>query len=183
MASGGAATVLVVVDLQVGVLATCWDAEGVVRRTAALVERARSEDVPVVWVQHEEPGLARDTPGWRLPPELVPARGEPRVFKEYRDVFAGDTGFAALLQEIGASRLLIVGAQSDYCVRTAAQTAAASGYAVTLVSDCHTTEDTEWDGVAITGEQIVAHTNRYFAGLRYPGLEIGVATHDAVAWG
>jgi len=36
-------------------------------------------------------------------------------------------------------------------------------------------------GVAIGGEQIVAHTNMYFSGLRYPGQAIGVQRHDVVA--
>ncbi|WP_258365712.1 MULTISPECIES: hypothetical protein [unclassified Curtobacterium] len=54
-------------------------------------------------------------------------------------------------------------------------------YDVTLVADAHTTTDAEHDGVAITGEQIVAHTNMYFAGLRYPGRQFAALSHDAVA--
>lgn len=50
-----------------------------------------------------------------------------------------------------------------------------------LVSDGHTTTDSAWDGVRVTGEQIVAHTNMYFSGLRYPGRTFGVARHDEVA--
>ena len=40
-----------VVDLQRGVLADdgTWDAEGVVTRTAGLVDKARAAEVPVVW--------------------------------------------------------------------------------------------------------------------------------------
>ena len=75
---------------------------------------------------------------------------------------------------------MITGAQSDFCVRTTTQRAAAEGYDVTLVSDAHTTVDTAWDGVPISGEQIVAHTNMYFSGLRYPEQEFGIATHDQV---
>lgn len=172
--------VLLVVDLQVGVLEGCWDAAGVVARTAALVERARSADVPVVWVQHEEPGLERGTPPWQLPPQLVPAPGEGRVFKQYRDAFAGETGLGVLLDALDADRLLAVGAQSDYCVRTTAQTAAARGYSVTLISDCHTTTDAEWDGAKVGAEQIVAHTNLYFSGLRYPGADVGIERHDRI---
>lgn len=178
--SSARATVLLVVDLQVGVLEACWDADGVVRRTASLVDRARAERVPVVWVQHEEPGLERGTPAWELSPRLVPADGEVRIHKTYRDAFA-DTGLDGVLEGFGADRVVIVGAQSDYCVRTAAQTAAARGYSVTLVSDCHTTWDNAWDGVSFTGEQIVAHTNQYFSGLRYPGVQVGIARHDEVA--
>ena len=176
-------TALLVIDLQAGVVEPCWDADGVVRRTAALVDRARAADMPVVWVQHEEPGLERGTPAWELPAALTPGAGEPRVFKSYRDAFAGDTGLRELLAGLGVTRVLVAGAQSDYCVRTAAQTAAASGLSVTLVSDCHTTWDNAWDGVSFTGEQIVAHTNQYFSGLRYPGVEVGLARHDEVVLG
>jgi len=174
---------LLVIDLQVGVLDGCWDAEGVRARTVALVERARSAGVPVIWVQHEEPGLERGTPAWQLAPGLVPAPGEPQVFKQYRDAFVGETGLGALLDGLGAERVLLAGSQSDYCVRTAAQTAASRGLSVVLVSDCHTTTEAEWDGVSISGEQIVAHTNLYFSGLRYPGVEVGIARHDEVALG
>ena len=68
----------------------------------------------------------------------------------------------------------------DYCIRTTTQSAAVRGYDVTLVSDAHTTTDAEWEGVEITGEQIVAHTNRYFSGLRYPNQIFGIARHDEV---
>lgn len=86
-----------------------------------------------------------------------------------------------MLDGYGATRLVVAGAQSDFCVRTTTQRAAAEGYDVTLVRDAHTTVDTIADGVRITGEQIVAHTNMYFAGLRYPGQEFAVARHDEVA--
>ena len=172
-------SVVLVIDLQVGVVRGCFDADGVVARSAALVERARSTGVPVVWVQHHEPGLERDTPGWALAEGLTPRRDEALVHKAYRDSFA-DTGLREVLDSLGAARLVVVGAQSDFCVRTTTQRAAALGYDVTLVSDGHTTRDTEWDGVKITGEQIVAHTNMYFSGLRYPRGTFDVARHDEV---
>ena len=54
------------------------------------------------------------------------------------------------------------------------------GYDVTLVSDAHTTEDSEYGGVKISGRQIVAHTNMYFSGLRYPGQRFELLPHDRV---
>ncbi|MEV7932364.1 hypothetical protein [Curtobacterium sp. NPDC089185] len=49
------------------------------------------------------------------------------------------------------------------------------------MSDAHTTTDTAHDGVVISGEQVVAHTNTYFAGLRYPGHRSAAERHDQVA--
>lgn len=173
-----AGTVLLVVDLQVGVLPGCVDAAGVVVRTAALVDRARATGTPVVWVQ-DHASFAAGTPEWELEPPLHRLPGEPLVRKQYRDSFAA-TDLADVLTGLGATRLVVAGAQSDYCIRTTTQAAAARGFDVTLVSDAHTTTDAAYDGVAITGEQIVAHTTMYFRGLRYPGQRFDVAPHDQV---
>ena len=173
------ATALLVIGLQVGVLEGCFDAAGVVARTGALVERARAAGAPVVWVQHVDEDLPYGGAAWQLAAGLVPAAEEPRVSKTYYDAFA-DTPLRALLQERGVHRLVIAGAQSDYCIRTTAQRAAAEGYTVVLASDAHTTTASEFHGVALEGEQIVAHTNRYFSGLRYPAVDVGIVTHDAI---
>jgi nicotinamidase-related amidase len=173
------ATALLVIDLQVGVLEGCFDAAGVVARAGALVERARAAGVPVVWVQHADRDLPHGSSAWQLANGLAPAPDEPRVDKTYYDAFAG-TPLRTLLEERGVRRLVVAGAQTDYCIRTTAQRAAAEGYSVVLASDTHTTTAAEVGSVALSGEQIVAHTNGYFAGLRYPGVEVGVAAHDAI---
>jgi nicotinamidase-related amidase len=173
-------TAVLVIDLQKDVVANCWDRDGVLARTGALIARAREARVPVVFVQHEESQMPRNSPGWALEESLDARPGDVRVYKEYRDSFA-DTTLAAELDRLGVGRLVLAGAQSDYCVRSTAHRAAIDGYAFTLVSDCHTTEDTEFGGVPISGEQIVAHTNLFFSSLRYPGRSYGIATHDAVA--
>ena len=170
--------VVVAIDLQAGVMPGCHDEQGVLLRTAALVDRARSAGVPIVWVHHDPVGLG--TAEWELAAPLHRAEGEPLVRKDYRDAFA-DTTLRETLDGLGATHLVIAGAQSDFCVRTTMQRAATEGYDVTLVSDAHTTVDSEWDGVQIAGEQIVAHTNMYFSGLRYPGQRFAIATHDQVA--
>jgi nicotinamidase-related amidase len=172
-------TVLLVIDLQQGVVDGCYDAAGVVERTGMLVDRARASGVPVVWVQHEEPGLERGSDAWQLAEGLTRTDSDALIYKEYRDAFA-ETDLDEVLERLDAGRIVVAGAQSDYCVRTTTQSAAVRGYDVTLVSDAHTTTDATWDGVTITAQQIVAHTNNYFSGLRYPGQEFGVATHDTV---
>ncbi|MFP7761689.1 cysteine hydrolase family protein [Marisediminicola sp. LYQ85] len=171
-------TALLVIDLQVGVVADCVDASGVVNRTAALVDRARENDVPVIWVQ-DHADFPEESEGWMLAPPLQRRPDEPLVRKTYRDSFA-DTDLADVLAEREVTRLVVAGAQSDFCIRTTTQAAAARGFDVTLVSDAHTTVDAEHDGTTISAQQIVAHTNMYFRGLRYPGLQFGTATHAEV---
>nr|WP_217499655.1 cysteine hydrolase family protein [Curtobacterium flaccumfaciens] len=171
-------TALLVIDLQRGVVQDCFDVAGVLGRTAQLVERARSTSVPVVWVQ-DHGSFAEGTDEWALAAPLERAGNEPLVRKEYRDSFA-DTDLADVLDSLGVEHLVVAGAQSDYCIRTTTQAAAARGFDVTLVSDAHTTTDAEHDGVLITGEQIIAHTNMFFDSLRYPGHRYSAERHDQV---
>ena len=172
-------TAVIVIDMQVGVLDGCFDADGVTRRTATLVERARAAGVPVVWVQDHD-DFPEGTPAWDLAPPLAQRQGEPLVRKTRRDSFVG-TELAAVLAEANATHLVIAGAQTDYCIRTTTQSAAVRGFDVTLVGDAHTTVDAEHEGVAISARQVIGHTNMYFSGLRYPGLHFGVEQHDQVA--
>lgn len=170
--------VLVLIDLQVGVLRGCFDADGVVQRAVALVDRARASEVPVIWVQ-DHSYFAEGSPEWELAPSLRRLAKEPLVRKSYRDSFA-DTDLAVELTSAGSTRIIVAGAQSDFCVRTTVQSAATRGYDVTLVADIHTTTDAEWDGVSISAEQIVAHTNMYWSGFRHPGALFSVEAHNHV---
>lgn len=72
-------TVLLVIDMQAGVLPGCFDEQGVLSRTDTLVRRARSEGAPVVWVHHDPVGVG--TPDWELAAPLARADGEALVRK------------------------------------------------------------------------------------------------------
>jgi len=157
---------LIVIDVQVGVVEAAWDVPGVVSRIASLVERARAAGVPVIWVQHADAYLVPDSPKWALVPELVPHEGEVRIYKTLRDSF-GTPVLEDTLRAHGVDTLIVTGSQSDYCVRTAAQSALARGFNVALVRDAHTTEDSEFDGTAISAQQIIAHTNAYFDNYKF----------------
>ena len=52
-------TALLVVDVQNGVVAEAHERDAVVANVGSLVEKARQEQVPVVWVQHSDEGLAQ----------------------------------------------------------------------------------------------------------------------------
>jgi nicotinamidase-related amidase len=53
----------------------------VVANIASLVEKARQEQVSVVWVQHSSENLAQESDNWRIVPELTPGEAEPLVAK------------------------------------------------------------------------------------------------------
>src|SRR4051812_33268040 len=64
-------TALVVIDVQNGVVDKAYDRDTVVANINALVDKARTADIPVVWVQHSSDELPRDSDRWQYVPELV----------------------------------------------------------------------------------------------------------------
>ncbi|WP_167160855.1 isochorismatase family protein [Streptomyces sp. MBT27] len=176
-------TAVLVVDVQNDVVEGVHRRDVVVANIAGLVERARTERVPVVWVQHSDEGLTRGSDDWRIVPELVPQDGEPLVEKHYGDSFE-DTTLESVLSGLGVGRLVIAGAETDACIRSTLHGAFTRGYDVTLVGDAHTAGDkTAWG--APTPAQVIAHTNLYWAHQKAPGRRAevveskDVVLHDA----
>jgi nicotinamidase-related amidase len=170
-------TALLVIDVQNGVVEGNHERESVVANVASLVEKARQEQVPVVWVQHSSEQLARGSDEWRIVPELTPGDAEPLVEKNYGDSFE-DTTLETVLSGLGVGRLVVVGAQTDACVRSTLHGAFARGYDAILVGDAHTTEDQSAWG-APPPDQVIAHTNLYWSDQTAPGRTAGtVETKD-----
>ncbi|MBO0727791.1 MAG: cysteine hydrolase [Acidimicrobiaceae bacterium] len=170
-------TALLVVDVQNDVVAGAHERDAVVANIGALVDRARQERVPVVWVQHSDEGLVSGSDEWRLVPELKPEDREPLVEKHYGDSFE-DTGLEAVLAGLGVGRLVVVGAQTDACIRSTLHGAFVRGYDTTLVGDAHTTDDSSDLGVP-PPDQVIAHTNLYWSFQTAPGRTAGtVQTKD-----
>jgi len=174
-------TALLVVDVQNSVVEGAYERDAVVANVGGLVEKARREHIAVVWVQHSDEHLARGSEGWRIVPELAPAAAEPIVEKNYGDSFE-DTALETVLSDLGVGRLVVVGAQTDACVRSTLHGAFARGYDATLVSDAHTTEDqTAW-GAPPPG-QVIAHTNLYWTYQTAPGRTAGTVETKDVDFG
>jgi nicotinamidase-related amidase len=170
-------TALLVVDVQNGVVNGNHERDSVVANVGSLVDKARKENVPVVWVQHFNEGLEKGSDNWRIVPELKPDDAEPLVEKSYGDSFE-DTNLEKVLSGLGVGRLVVVGAQTDECIRSTLHGAVARGYDATLVSDAHTTEDlSEWG--APPPDKVIAHTNLYWGNHTAPGRTAGtVETKD-----
>jgi nicotinamidase-related amidase len=171
-------TALMVIDVQNGVVAGNFGRDAVVANIVGLVDRARADGVPVVWVQHSDGGLEKGSDEWQIVPELQPADVEPLVQKNYGDAFEA-TDLEQVLAGLGVGRLIVSGAQTDACIRSTLHGAFARGYDATLVSDAHTTEDqTEWG--APPPEQVIAHTNLYWTYQSAPGRTAGTVKADDV---
>jgi nicotinamidase-related amidase len=165
-------TALMVIDVQKGVVADAHQRDAVVANISALVEQAREEGVPIVWVQHSDEQLAKGSDDWEYIPELELQESEPLVHKKFGDSFE-DTDLEQVLAKAGVGRLVVTGAQTDACIRSTIHGAFARGYDVTLVGDAHTTEDqSEWG--APPPDKVIAHTNLYWQYQTAPGRTAGV---------
>ena len=125
-------TALLVVDVQNGVVNGNHERDAVVANVGSLVDKARRERVPVVWVQHSDDNIERGSDNWRIVPELSPDNAEPLVEKNYGDSFE-DTNLENVLSGLEVGRLVVVGAQTDMCIRSTLHGAFARGYDATLV--------------------------------------------------
>src|SRR3954467_9923337 len=184
---------LVVIDVQNGVVAEAVARDSVITNINTLVDKARSEGVPVVWVQHNDDELEKGSPEWEYVPELKRDESEPLVHKTYGDSFE-DTDLEEVLAKAGVGRLVVTGAQTDASTRSTRHGALARGvrpwtihgalvrgYDGTLVEDAHTTEDqSEWG--APPPEQVIAHTNLYWKFQSAPGRKGGTAATKDVTF-
>lgn len=173
-------TALMVIDVQNGVVTGAHERDSVVANISALVAKARQQQVPVVWVQHSDEGMERDSDGWQVVPELSRLESEALVHKKFGDSFE-DTDLEDVLARERVGRLVVTGAQTDACIRSTIHGAFSRGYDVTLVGDAHTTEDqSEWG--APPPDQVIAHTNLYWRYQAAPGRTAGVTSTEDVSF-
>ena len=59
------------IDVQQGVMEQADQRHAVTAHISALVDRARAENVPIVWVQHSDEGLEKGSDAWEYVPELA----------------------------------------------------------------------------------------------------------------
>ncbi|HXQ61721.1 MAG TPA: isochorismatase family protein [Acidimicrobiales bacterium] len=176
----GNKAVLLVVDVQVGVMDESWDSERIIKNVARAVDRARAEEVPVVWVQHSDEELPHGSPPWQWVPELVPGESETLIHKKFNSAFE-ETGLEEELAKLGATRVALAGASTNWCIRATAYGALDRGYDLTLIEDAHTTGTMELDnGTKIEASNVIDDLNVCMTWVSYPGRTNGTATADKV---
>ena len=152
-------TALLIIDVQQGLCqgdGAAFESPLVIARINAVSSKARAAGVPVIFIQHESgPGyLEFETPAWQLANGLASEATDLRVRKTTPDSFHR-TGLEALLNRLGATRLVICGMHTEFCVDTTTRRALALGFPVTLVEDAHTSAG----NACLSAAQVIAHHN------------------------
>ncbi len=172
-------TALIVIDVQNGVVDFAKNRDVVVSIIAGLVERARSTELNVIWVQHSEDDMPIDSEYWQIVPELKPAKTDRIIRKEWRSSFE-ETDLEQVLEELQVGHLIVSGAQSNYCVRHTIHAAIERGIDITLIEDAHTTMDESWNGTQIPAELIIAELNRACADYDLPDSFVRVVSSEKI---
>ena len=165
---GRSKSALLVIDVQNQVVDGAYNKDAVIAQINVAVAKARAAGVPVVWVQHSDEWMAIDSEDWQIVPQLVPAEGEARVRKLYRNSFEA-TDLEEVLAGLGVGHVYVCGAQTNNCVRFTSHGALERGYDVTLLMDAHTTTDFTFGGKAISAEGMVNELNAAFSEEELPG--------------
>lgn len=159
-------TALLIVDVQAGMYASevkvLYNGECVLENILSLLQKARSTDIPVIFIQHTADGdeeYERGKPTWEIHPRIKPLIDEDVVEKGTWDSFY-NTNLEAVLKKKGITNLVIAGMQTEFCLDTTCRRAFSMGYKNILVSDAHTT----FDSKVLKAEQIVQHHNNVLGG-------------------
>ena len=161
-------TALLVIDMQVAVVGEAFERAQVVANIQNLVGRARTANVPVLWVQHSDENMPIDSDGWQYIAELPRLDAEPLIHKTFGDSFE-DTELGELLAQLDVGHVVVTGAQTEACIRSTLHGALVRGYDTTLVSDAHTTEDMREWGFPVGPAESIAYTNMYWSWAAAPG--------------
>ena len=145
--------VLIVIDMQEAVDDPGFGARnnlGAEANIAALIAAWRAEALPLVHIRHDSLELgspyAPDAPGHRFKPCATPLDGETVIGKNASSAFVS-TGLEGLLDELGATTLVICGALTPNSVEATVRHAGNLGYQVFVVGDaCWAVDKTDLRG-------------------------------------
>ncbi|MDQ1380163.1 MAG: hypothetical protein QOJ71_882, partial [Actinomycetota bacterium] len=149
-----------------------WEEFDVIAKIRGLIDKARADQVPVIWIQHSNDEMPQGSEGWQYVSDLQRRESEPLVHKKYGDSFE-DTILESELTQRGVGRLVVTGAQTDACIRATLHGAFARGYDTVLVGDAHTTDDYSQYGLP-PADKVIAHTNMYWTWQDGPGRTASV---------
>lgn len=133
-------TALLVIDVQKGLFeksTPIYNAKQVLKNINNLINKARQEGVPVIFIQHSSPQtLEKGSDAWQLHPDMQPLAGEVIVHKLHGNAFEG-TNLREELEKRKISALVMMGLVTHGCVKATCLGAIDEGYKVVLVSDAH----------------------------------------------
>jgi len=134
---------LLVIDVQCGAFdgrlcPPMPDGDALVAACRQALDWARRHGLPVLWVQHLEPGGPMDGPGFEIDPRLDPLPHEARFTKTMPNAL-DVPALVQALRELDCHQPILVVLQSDCCIEATARGALNLGLQAWVVRDAHHT--------------------------------------------
>jgi nicotinamidase-related amidase len=163
---------IIIIDLQTGMFDGLADpplheADRLVERVTAIMDWARRNGRRIAFIRHDGPSgdpLAPGEPGWTVWPALGQSDDEPTFSKTVGDAFS-NPDLGRWIEEQAASEVVLLGAQTDFCVAATVKGALSNDLKVTVISDAHSTLDQQ-------DEPAAAIINRYNAQFAEAGVNL-----------
>jgi nicotinamidase-related amidase len=137
---------LLVIDLQNGVCRGLTDIdhlEKIIQQTNELIQQYHDDEKKVIFIQHNEKGLERNSIEWEILPEIVTSPTDIYVDKTHANSFY-HTNLQEVLQENDITSLEICGAQTQYCIDSTVKMAHGLGYKLRMQEKGTTTYDNDF---------------------------------------
>lgn len=136
-----------------------FEKERLIHNINKVVQRATDENIPVVFIRDMDVAGGEGA-GFEVHPNInVPQ--EAVIFnKAATNSFYG-TPLLDHLKELKVEHVVIMGCKTEYCIDTAVRAATVNKFDVTLVSDGHSTSDSD----ILPAQQIIQHHNHVLHGL------------------
>ncbi len=128
-------------------------ADALLKTIQGLIAKARASHIPIIYVQSNASGdleWMNSTPLKNIHADIEPIESDLVIQDWQSDIFAEAT-LPAELEAQGIKKLILTGLQTEYCINNSCRSGASRGYDITLVSDAHSTFDSDTQ----TAKQII----------------------------
>jgi nicotinamidase-related amidase len=144
---------LLIIDVQVEFIEgdpAVHDAANMLKRIQSLIAKARTANVPILYVEHVEDPEEFGP----IHPQIAPQEGDIVIQKLTPNSFY-QTPLQQELERKNIKKLILAGFQTEYCIDTTCRHAWSLGYDVVLLMDAHSTFTSDYS--PLHAEQIIAH--------------------------
>lgn len=134
-------------------------------RIKLLIQKARTHNIKVIFVRHDDgegAELTKGTDGFEIYVEFRPAEGEMIFDKTVNSSFNG-TGLLEYLKEKGENTVMIVGLQTEYCIDATIKCGFEHGFKMIVPENTNSTFDNQY----MTAEQSYKYYNEFIWNKRY----------------
>jgi nicotinamidase-related amidase len=161
---------------------TVFNKDELIQTINRVIKRAIEIGVPIVFVRDQDVAEGKGH-GFQIHEEInVPENA--KVFDKYATNSFHGTGLLHHLKAEQVEHIVIMGCKTQHCIDSAVRTATINDFDVTLVSDGHSTTDSQ----TLNAEQIVKHHNEtlhghynveHFSLVRNSEEDLFVPTHNS----